>query len=1099
MIDADPGRMPALRIVVGPASGRRTLANRSGQRRPGRPPSRPRLPWMSEDDADTSWPLGSLRPAIRARLLRRLVRRQHQGRAPATSSCAPGLVALTNLDHRGATGAEADTGDGAGILVQIPDRFLRGVVDVELPPAGAYAVGHRVPARRRRRRREGEAAIEAIVGEEGLDVARLARRARRRRAASGRRAGGDAGVQAALRQPTRRAPRASTSTARCSSPASASSTSSTPSSRRTSRRCRRARSSTRGCSPRRSCGVLPRPHRRALRERAAARAQPLLDQHVPVVAARPPVPLHRPQRRDQHRAGQPELDARPRGDGRRARCCPDLEQGVPDLHARGVRHRPLRRGARAAPPRRAPDPPRRADDDPGGVGEQRRDGRRPAGVLPLPRLADGAVGRPGQRRRSPTAPSSAPCSTATACARAATGSPTTTSSSWRPRSASSTSTRPRSSARAGCSPGRMFLIDTAEGRIVDDEEIKTTLAAEHPYAEWLDEGLVELDDLPDREHVVFSHDSVLRRQQMFGYTHEELKIIVAPMALKAASSRSARWAPTRRSPCCRTGRGCCSTTSRSCSPRSPTRRSTPSARRSSRRSRRPSARRPTCSQPGPESCRQLALPFPIIDNDELAKIIHANDDGGFPGLAAHVVKGLYRVAGGGAGARAGARGDLRRGVGGDRGRRPRHRAVRPQLRPRSRRRSRRCCSPRPCTTTSCAPSSARWSGSSSSAATPARCTTWRCSSATAPARSTRTSRSSRSRTSSPSGMHGLGGIDPHKAVRNYIKACGKGVLKVMSKMGISTVASYTGAQIFEAIGLGEELVERYFTGTVSRLGGIGLDEIAAEVAARHAIAYPTPARGAGPPQARARRRVPVAARGRVPPVQPGDRVQAAARHAGQALRHLQGVHRGWSTTSRRSWPRCAACSRFKVGVRPAGRRSTRSSRSREIVKRFSTGRDVVRLDLGRGPRDAGDRDEPHRRQVEHRRGRRGRRPPARPDAALGDQAGRVGPLRRHVGVPHQRRRPADQDGPGRQARRGRPAAGPQGVPVDRQDPVLDAGRRPDQPAAAPRHLLDRGPQAADPRPQELQPGGARPRQARRRDGRRHGRRRRVARPRPTSC
>ena len=61
--------------------------------------------------------------------------------------------------------------------------------------------------------------------------------------------------------------------------------------------------------------------------------------------------------------------------------------GVPDLHARRVRHRPLRRGARAAPPRRAPAPPRRADDDPGGVGEQRRDGRRPAGVLPLPRLA----------------------------------------------------------------------------------------------------------------------------------------------------------------------------------------------------------------------------------------------------------------------------------------------------------------------------------------------------------------------------------------------------------------------------------------------------------------------------------------------------------------------------------------------------------------------------------------------------------------------------------------------------------------------------------------------------------------------------------------
>src|SRR5690606_37688115 len=79
-------------------------------------------------------------------------------------------------------------------------------------------------------------------------------------------------------------------------------------------------------------------------------------------------------------------------------------------------------------------------------------------------------------------------------------------------------------------PGKMFLIDTSQGRIVDDEEIKNALASEHPYAEWLEQGMVELDDLPAREHVVFSHDSVLRRQQMFGYTHEELKVIVAPMA-----------------------------------------------------------------------------------------------------------------------------------------------------------------------------------------------------------------------------------------------------------------------------------------------------------------------------------------------------------------------------------------------------------------------------------------------------------------------------------------------------------------------------------------------------------------------------------------
>src|SRR5690606_36397876 len=82
------------------------------------------------------------------------------------------------------------------------------------------------------------------------------------------------------------------------------------------------------------------------------------------------------------------------------------------------------------------------------------------------------------------------------------------------------------------------------------------------------------------------------------------------------------------------------------------------------------------------------------------------------------------------------------------------------------------------------------------------------------------------------------GITPQKAIRNYVKALGKGVLKIMSKMGISTVVSYTGVQVFEAVGLDHELVERYFTGTSSTIGGVGLNEIAAEVAARHARAYP---------------------------------------------------------------------------------------------------------------------------------------------------------------------------------------------------------------------------------------------------------------------
>ena len=84
----------------------------------------------------------------------------------------------------------------------------------------------------------------------------------------------------------------------------------------------------------------------------------------------------------------------------------------------------------------------------------------------------------------------------------------------------------------------------------------------------------------------------------------------------------------------------------------------------------------------------------------------------------------------------------------------------------------------------------------------------------------------------------LTGIEPATAVRNYLKALGKGVMKVMSKMGISTVASYTGAQAFEAIGIDRDVVDEYFTGTPTQLGGVGLDVLAEEVKLRHRRAYP---------------------------------------------------------------------------------------------------------------------------------------------------------------------------------------------------------------------------------------------------------------------
>ena len=113
-------------------------------------------------------------------------------------------------------------------------------------------------------------------------------------------------------------------------------------------------------------------------------------------------------------------------------------------------------------------------------------------------------------------------------------------------------------------------------------------------------------------------------------------------------------------------------------------------------------------------------------------------------------------------------------------------------------------------------------------------------------------------------------VTEEKAVANLIKALGKGVLKVMSKMGISTVASYRGAQVFEAIGLSQDLVDEFFTGTVSQLGGVGLDVIAAETPPGTRPAYPPDGIRQRAPQAPGRRRVPVAPRGRAAPVRPGD-------------------------------------------------------------------------------------------------------------------------------------------------------------------------------------------------------------------------------------
>ena len=239
--------------------------------------------------------------------------------------------------------------------------------------------------------------------------------------------------------------------------------------------------------------------------------------------------------------------------------------------------------------------------------------------------------------------------------------------------------------------------------------------------------------------------------------------------------------------------------------------------------------------PGPQSCRQISLAFPVIDNDELAKIIHVNVDGEYPGLSAYVVRGLFQVAGGGESLRKrldeiavevstaiaeGARIIVLSDRDGDAEDAPipsllltsavHHHLIREKTR----------------TTVGLIVEAgdvrevhhvALLIGYGAGAVNPYLAM----------------------ESAEDLVLQGvITGITPEKAVANLIKSLGKGVLKVMSKMGISTIASYTGAQVFEAIGLSQDLVDRYFTGTTSRLGGIDLDIIARETIARHHIAYP---------------------------------------------------------------------------------------------------------------------------------------------------------------------------------------------------------------------------------------------------------------------
>jgi len=383
-------------------------------------------------------------------------------------------------------------------------------------------------------------------------------------------------------------------------------------------------------------------------------------------------------------------------------------------------------------------------------------------------------------------------------------------------------------------PGKMFLVDIEAGRIIEDDEIKNSLASSAPYREWLDSGIVRLSDLPAREHILYPHSSVVRRQRAFGYTEEELRILLTPMArngaepigsmgtdtpIAALSDRprilfdyfSQLFAQVTNPPLDAIREELVTSLGGSFGPEH------------------------NLLDPGAASCRQISLAFPVIDNDELAKIIHVNADGDNPGFAAHVVRGLFPIAGGG-------------------------KALENRI-------SEICLE-----ISSAIAEGARLivlsdrDGDGENAPIPSLLLTAAVHHHLIREK-TRTQVGLVVETGEVREVHhvalliGFGAaavnpylamesvedlvlqgvitdITPEKAVRNLIKALGKGVLKVMSKMGISTIASYTGAQVFEAIGLSTELIDKYFVGCTSKLGGVGIDVIAKETIARHHIAYP---------------------------------------------------------------------------------------------------------------------------------------------------------------------------------------------------------------------------------------------------------------------
>ena len=381
-------------------------------------------------------------------------------------------------------------------------------------------------------------------------------------------------------------------------------------------------------------------------------------------------------------------------------------------------------------------------------------------------------------------------------------------------------------------PGRMFLVDTEQGRIIDDEEIKRAVSAQQPYRQWLDQHLVYLMDLPPVAELPTSDpETLLERQIAFGYTFEDQRLLLAPMArngveavgsmgndapLAALSDRprllydyfKQLFAQVTNPPidCIREELITASEVWL--------------------------GSEGNLLQPQPSDCRRLELKGPILTNEEFARIRRM----GLPGLKVGALSILFRATRGEKGLTKSmeelclaARRLIEdeevnilvlsdRGVARDFAAVPsllavsglHHYLIREGLRTRV--------------------SIVLETGEAREVHHFALLIGYGCS-AVNPYLAFETLESMI--------REGLvTNVDTTLACKNYVKAATKGVIKVMSKMGISAVQSYHGAQVFEAVGLRQDVIDEYFTWTASRIGGIGMEIIAQEVLMRHHMAFP---------------------------------------------------------------------------------------------------------------------------------------------------------------------------------------------------------------------------------------------------------------------